>query len=274
VRASSPAVSRAGRLELPPALDRAASAPLLLQILGARGEDLKVDASAVRRFSPYALQVLLAARIAWLVDGRTLRVEQPSPELLLNLALMGAPFEATFEDEGAEPEAPDSDEDNAVTLEMLVRAIEALRAQADERGAELSAAIGNAERYLEDLRQGRAPVPPPGVTELLLSAQELFEAVGSIRGATGIMQTAWLLHFRPLNGPSEQAGLPFLNLSRLGELELKLDANALPPLASLDPARFYLAWSMTLQTSVDEAAIRRAFQGAAGGYLLDLRAAT
>jgi len=272
--ALQPAEPSASRLTLSAVFDRTASALHLGELLRARGRDLVIDASAVRRLSPYGLQVLLAARLAWRCDGRAFLLEQPSPELLLNFALMGLPFETAFEDEDPAVEAsvacPRGDEGQP--LPMLVRAAETLRAraQADDR-PELADTLLRVEAYLEEVRSGQTPPPSAEISTLLRSAQELFDAVSEMRGAAASAHQLWSLHFRPLSGPVQQVVLPFLGLSRLGEFELKLDASGLPPLSAIDPECVYLAWSMTLRTSVGEAAIRRVFQNVSGGYLLDLR---
>lgn len=82
------------RLALPETLDLTAAAPLAQALLARRGSSLCVDAGQVRRVGALAMQVLLSAAATWKADGVTMQVEDPSPELLSALELLGiAPAE-------------------------------------------------------------------------------------------------------------------------------------------------------------------------------------
>jgi chemotaxis protein CheX len=82
------------RLKLPAILDTKAAAPLTQAFLSHRGGDLHVDAADVQRLGAQCLQVLLAARAAWAVDGRNLLVENMSTECRAALGLCGVAPEA------------------------------------------------------------------------------------------------------------------------------------------------------------------------------------
>ena len=81
----------AASLILADCLDLTAAAPLKAQLLAARGSPLSVDASGVRRIGAQCLQVLLAARATWSLDGQDLQVVSASPEFAETVALMGCP---------------------------------------------------------------------------------------------------------------------------------------------------------------------------------------
>jgi chemotaxis protein CheX len=70
-------------------LDMKAAGPLAVALLAARGRDLDLDASGVRRFGGQCLQVLLSARMTWAEDGFAFRFTVASPEFRDGLALMG-----------------------------------------------------------------------------------------------------------------------------------------------------------------------------------------
>lgn len=76
------------RIQLPDTLDLSAAGELRSAIISHRGEDLTVDASEVQRLGGLCLQVLLAARQAWTLDGKDFRLVNISASCrdALNLA--------------------------------------------------------------------------------------------------------------------------------------------------------------------------------------------
>jgi chemotaxis protein CheX len=78
-------------LVLADSLDLTAAAPLAAELLAARGAPATLDASGVQRLGAQCLQVLLAARALWTIDGQPWRVVDPSPEFSDAAALMGCP---------------------------------------------------------------------------------------------------------------------------------------------------------------------------------------
>jgi chemotaxis protein CheX len=74
---------------LPPRLDLPAAAPLADAILGKSGQDLRIDADRVQFLGGLCLQVLLAARIQWLGDGKSLTLSRHSAEFDAALGLFG-----------------------------------------------------------------------------------------------------------------------------------------------------------------------------------------
>jgi chemotaxis protein CheX len=77
-------------LVLAETLDLVAATPLATALLAKRGQDIAIDASAVRRLGGQCLQVLLAARAAWLADGRFFRITVVSAEFAHGLTQFGA----------------------------------------------------------------------------------------------------------------------------------------------------------------------------------------
>jgi anti-anti-sigma regulatory factor len=78
---------------LPDCLDSSAAATIKEMLLARRGNALVVDASQVRRVGVQPLQVLVAAARTWQSDGQGYRLENPSPEFLETIALVGLPRE-------------------------------------------------------------------------------------------------------------------------------------------------------------------------------------
>jgi two-component system chemotaxis sensor kinase CheA len=73
---------------------------------------------------------------------------------------------------------------------------------------------------------------------------------------------AWLIHFRPGPDLLRNGTNPLLlvrELRELGELQIELDASAIPPLSEIDPERCYVAWDMVLKTGAGGDAIRDVF---------------
>ena len=79
-----------GELRLADVLDLKAASGLQIDLLAARGRNLIVDASEVRRLGGQCLQVLLAADAAWRADGLSLQVTNPSDAFTQAVGLFGA----------------------------------------------------------------------------------------------------------------------------------------------------------------------------------------
>lgn len=80
----------ASPLMLAPILDLNAAAPLRADLLARQGQPIVLDASQVQRLGGLSLQVLLAARAAWSVDGHDFTLSNPSPAFLEAVGLFGA----------------------------------------------------------------------------------------------------------------------------------------------------------------------------------------
>jgi len=77
-------------LKLSETLDLCAASTLSRELLALRGQDLKIDASDVRRVGGQCLQVLLSATATWAADGRALTLSAPSGEFVEGVTLLGA----------------------------------------------------------------------------------------------------------------------------------------------------------------------------------------
>jgi chemotaxis protein CheX len=77
-------------------LDLNAAGPLAHELTAARGRDVQLDASAVRRLGAQCLQVLVAARGAWQSDGHGFSVVSPSEEFAAGASVLGAPLDPWF----------------------------------------------------------------------------------------------------------------------------------------------------------------------------------
>ena len=79
----------------------------------------------------------------------------------------------------------------------------------------------------------------------------------------GPVQAVHVVRFAPHASLFAKANEPLAllrELRQLGTAEVICDATALPDLASLDPAQSYLAWTVMVETTQDEAAIREVFE--------------
>ena len=77
----------------------------------------------------------------------------------------------------------------------------------------------------------------------------------------------WHIHFHPYRELLARGNDPLRmlrELAALGELEVRVDAQALPALADLSPQDCYLAWSLEVPGEVAEEAIRQVFEWAEG----------
>jgi chemotaxis protein CheX len=76
-------------LALDPTLDVTHAAALATLLLGLRGKDIIVDASAVQHLGAQCGQLLVSAKRTWTTDGRAIRFEKSSSEFVENIRLLG-----------------------------------------------------------------------------------------------------------------------------------------------------------------------------------------
>jgi two-component system chemotaxis sensor kinase CheA len=87
------------------------------------------------------------------------------------------------------------------------------------------------------------------------------------RDAPAPVAPSWRIHFRPYRELLARGNDPLRmlrELSALGELTVRVDAQMLPPLTDVHPQDCYLAWSLELPGEVSEEAIRQVFEWAEG----------
>jgi two-component system chemotaxis sensor kinase CheA len=159
----------------------------------------------------------------------------------------------------------------ADVLADLVRAArdggEVDQSRCDAIAAELSAAAGieeedgGEEEEIDFQPMQMAPL------DLDLGAPEIEEEAPEPSG--------WTLRFKPraeLYAKANETVLLLRELSRLGEVEVELDASDLPLLPHLDPEGAYLAWNVSLRGDVTEADVREVFEFVDGDCEIDLQA--
>ncbi|WP_395697540.1 STAS domain-containing protein [Methylocella sp.] len=76
-------------MELAPVLDVMAGAPLAARLRACSGANVTIDGSRVERLGGQCLQILLAAAASFRAHGARLRLVDPSPAMLDDLALFG-----------------------------------------------------------------------------------------------------------------------------------------------------------------------------------------
>lgn len=77
------------RIELPAVLDLRAAKPLADQLLGLRGNSVKLDASKVEKLGGQCVQVFLSAAKTWEADCADIEVTSPSAAFLAGLQTLG-----------------------------------------------------------------------------------------------------------------------------------------------------------------------------------------
>lgn len=83
----------------------------------------------------------------------------------------------------------------------------------------------------------------------------------------------WRISFRPYPQLFAHGNDPLRmmrELAELGDLTVKTDASALPPLADLDPASCYLSWDLTVETDATREVIDQVFDWAEGDCELEI----
>ena len=159
-------------------------------------------------------------------------------------------------------------------LKVLLRAADVLAdqvaaAQAGEAGDQDHA--NTLSRELEALH-GETP-PPPTEVSPPISAEDDIDGLDftplrlDLSGGDGSTvadgEQTWSVRLSPSAAMYAKANDPhplLRELERLGACEIELQADGLPALDMLEPDESYLAWSVRLTTSADEAAIREVFE--------------
>lgn len=70
-------------------LDSAAAEHLTAALLGAQGDDITLDGSSVEHVGGLCLELLMSVRHLWAAEGRTVVVENPSEQMVDDLACFG-----------------------------------------------------------------------------------------------------------------------------------------------------------------------------------------
>ena len=159
-------------------------------------------------------------------------------------------------------------------LKVLLRAADVLADQVAAAQAGEAADQDHANTLSRELEalHGETP-PPPTEVSPPISAEDDIDGLDftplklDLSGGDGSTDAAgeqtWSVRLRPLAAMYVKANDPhplLRELERLGVCEIELLADDLPTLDIMDPDESYLAWSVRLTTSADEAAIREVFE--------------
>ncbi|HVS75884.1 MAG TPA: chemotaxis protein CheA [Steroidobacteraceae bacterium] len=107
-------------------------------------------------------------------------------------------------------------------------------------------------------QKSAAPVASPGSAAA--------PAASAADGAQALAPR-WRIHFHPYRELLARGNDPMRmlrELAALGELDVRVDAQTLPPLPEVNPQDCYLAWSLELPGEVPEESIRQVFEWAEG----------
>ncbi len=103
--------------------------------------------------------------------------------------------------------------------------------------------------------------------EVAIAKKEQPAAVAAAAAAVPAPASPWRIRFHPYRELLARGNDPLRmlrELASLGQLEVRVDAQMLPPLADVNPQDCYLAWSLELAGEVPEEAIRQVFEWAEG----------
>ena len=91
--------------------------------------------------------------------------------------------------------------------------------------------------------------------------------------AATVAPAGFVVKFKPrtdLYAKANESALLLRELTRIGTVEIELDAHDVPALSELDPEAAYLSWTITMTGDVDEIAIREVFEFVDGDCELDI----
>jgi len=137
-----------------------------------------------------------------------------------------------------------------------------------ERAAELGLDSDGADEADEDfgfvpivlsLDEPAADAPEVDVAALMAAATEPAES--GVQPTTAA--AAWLVTFRPkseMYAKANETALVLRELARLGEVEVVVDAAAVPPLDQLSAEQAYLSWTIRLLGEATESDVREVFE--------------
>jgi two-component system chemotaxis sensor kinase CheA len=143
---------------------------------------------------------------------------------------------------------------SADLISLSLAAGDQIKTMLDAAAGQGAADQDESENILTKLRElTGSPEPPKALAPVAPT-----EPVAS----TPDSPSEWHVHFRPgpdviLNGTNPLVLLR--EMGELGQLQIQLDASAIPPLGEIDPERSYLAWDLALKTTAGRDAIRDIF---------------
>jgi two-component system, chemotaxis family, sensor kinase CheA len=156
----------------------------------------------------------------------------------------------------------------AVTADLIGLALQAkdhIKAMLEEAAGAGAAHPGRSAEILGAVRQLTGSGLETQVRPAAMEKASRVDKTSGVDKASEVdagMSSEWRIRFRPslevlLNGTNPLR--LFNELRELGELQIKADTVAVPPLAEIDPERCYVAWDMLLNTRAPREAIRDVF---------------
>ena len=85
------------RVALAPKLDTAAAAELRNSLVAAQDDDIVIDASAVEMIGALCVETLMSVSAIWSKAGRSVTIEDPSPQMIADLGILGLTTETLME---------------------------------------------------------------------------------------------------------------------------------------------------------------------------------
>ena len=137
-------------------------------------------------------------------------------------------------------------------LRAMLRAVQAKQPIDAQRVSDLQFDL---EVMIANRQQGAPAASPPAV------------AGGAAPQGVPPGASRWQVRFRPYRELMARGNDPLRmlrELAELAELRVQLDAQALPPLADVNPQDCYLAWTLEIPGDVPEEALRQVFEWAEG----------
>jgi two-component system chemotaxis sensor kinase CheA len=151
-------------------------------------------------------------------------------------------------------------------LRAMLRAVQAKQPIDSQRVSDLQFDL---EVAIAKKGEAAAPAAPP--TAPMPPAVAAGEAAGAVireePAAASQPAPRWRIRFQPYRELLARGNDPLRmlrELAALGDLQVRLDSQMLPPLAEVNPQDCYLAWSLELPGEVTEEAIKQVFEWAEG----------
>jgi two-component system chemotaxis sensor kinase CheA len=149
---------------------------------------------------------------------------------------------------------------NAPIVQLLLRAVDALRAMLSAQRAQKTYAAETSEQLQDEMERAAAQQDDTGPSRTTQRSER---------------EICYQIGFRPLPHMLARRNDPlrlFRELRALGALTVEAETERLPGLEALDPEGCYLAWQLTLRTRATRDAILDVFAWTEGDCLLEVHA--
>jgi two-component system chemotaxis sensor kinase CheA len=160
-------------------------------------------------------------------------------------------------------------------IDLLLNSVDVLRMMLGHLRGEralIPEEIEHCQRELEAvLKKNQVTTPPPVEAAVVVSPPETLPPSALLPVVTA--QKIWHVHFNPYPSLLKTGNDPlnlFRELSNLGELTVKVDTRGLPDFANLVAENCYLAWELTLRSSVERSEIQEIFEWVEGDCDLEI----